>query len=107
MITDAKVQAAVDYLHKSCEEAAQARASRLYIEAFLKSKKSELMMQSKAKSGIDREAEAYAHPDYLQLLRGMEAAIEIDELHRFKRAAAETLIMAYQTQSANQRSVKL
>ena len=107
MISEAMVQKAVDYLHSSCEEAAQARANRMYIESFLKTKRSELMVKSFLKSAIDREAEALSHPDYIELLHGMQAAIEFDELHRNKRQAAQIMIEAWQTMSANARAVKL
>lgn len=107
MISEAKVQSAIDYLHKSCDEAAEARANRAYIEAFLKSKRALLMKESDAKSAVDREAEALSHPDYLELLKGYQAAVEFDERFRHKRDAAETIILAWQTASANARAVKL
>lgn len=107
MVTDDEVERAVEYLHKSSVGAAQARANRLHIEAYFKSKRSELMVKSSAKSAIDREAEALSHPDYLELLAGYKVAVEQDETHRNKRDAAQAFVATYQTQSANQRSVKL
>lgn len=107
MIDEARVEAAVDYLRSSDKEAAQARANRGYLEQFLKSKKAMLMKASNAKTASEREAEALANPEYIEVLEGYRSSIETDELYRFRRDAAKATIDAWQTQSANQRAVRL
>jgi hypothetical protein len=54
-----------------------------------------------------QEREAYASDEYTKHLRALQMAIEIDEKHKFMRVAAEAKINAWQTMSANYRSIKL
>ena len=74
--------AAVDYILKNREAYAQAKAQRVYLEEFRKSKKA-LMMKDALTRGIEaanaQEREAYAHPEYIALLEGLAAAIEKEE----------------------------
>ena len=107
MIDDARVEKAVEYLNKSCTPAAQARANHKYLEQFLKTKRALLMKDSNAKTASERESEALSHPDYIEVLEGYRAAVEQDETFRNAREAAKTCIDAWQTQSANQRAVRL
>ncbi len=108
MLTDEKaVEAAVEYLRSSVGEAAQARANRLYLEQFLKSKRAVLMVSAPAGSVAAQEVHALAHPDYLAALDGYKVAVEHDETFRFKREAASARIEAYKTASFMERALKL
>ena len=61
--------AAVDFILKNAPSFAKAKAQRVYLEEFRKSKKALLMKDALAK-GIEaanaQEREAYADPEYLQ-----------------------------------------
>jgi hypothetical protein len=108
VLTDEKsVEAAVEYLRSSVAEAATARANRLQIEQYLKSKRAILMVSAPAGSVASQEVYALAHPDYLATLEGYRSAVEADETFRFKREAAQARIEAFKTASFMERALKL
>ena len=98
-------QSAVDYLLKVAPEYAKAKAERVYIEEFRKSKKAILMQQCSEQSIGAQEREAYAHPDYIKLLAGLQAAVEAEETLRWKMTAAQLRVEVWRTQSANDRNI--
>ena len=79
---------AVDFIIKNAPLYAKAKATRVHLEEFRKSKKA-LLMRDAMLQGIEaanaQEREAYAHPEYVELLHGLAAAIE--EEHRLLVAA--------------------
>lgn len=95
---------AVDYILANAGKFAQAKAQRVYLEEFRKSKKAILMGQSTAKSAVEREQYAYSHEDYLALLGGLKAAVEVEEKLRWDMVAAQARIEIWRTQSANNRT---
>lgn len=95
---------AVDYILANAGKFAQAKAQRVYLEEFRKSKKAILMGQSAAKAATEREQYAYAHEDYLALLGGLKAAVEVEEKLRWDLVAAQARIEIWRTQSANNRT---
>ena len=68
-------QAAVEYMLKTAPRYAKAKAQRLYLEEYRKTKKALLMRESTGKAVADREAYAYSHPDYIELLEGLRVAL--------------------------------
>ena len=95
---------AVDYILANAGKFSAAKAQRVYLEEFRKSKKALLMAQSTAKAAVEREQYAYAHEDYLALLGGLKAAIEVEEKLRWDLIAAQARIEIWRTQSANNRA---
>ena len=77
-------QEAVDYMIRTAPRYAKAKAQRLYLEEYRKTKKALLMRESTGKAVADREAYAYSHPDYIELLDGLRVAIEAEESFRFR-----------------------
>ena len=79
--------AAIDYILKTREAFAQAKAQRVYLEEFRKSKKA-MLMRDALLNGIEaanhQEREAYSNPEYLQLIKGLAAAIETEETLRWQ-----------------------
>jgi hypothetical protein len=64
---------AIEYIIENAPKFAEAKAQRVFIENFLRTKKSLLMKEAMARgidSGVAQEREAYAHPEYEELLRG-------------------------------------
>lgn len=98
-------QVAVDYLLNTAPRYASAKAKRVQLEEFRKSKKAILMQQSNGKTIADREAFAYSHADYIALLDGLESAVEAEELFRWKMKAAELQIEIWRSQQANNRNI--
>lgn len=96
---------AVDYIIANAGKFAAAKAQRVYLEEFRKSKKALLMAQSTAKSAVEREQYAYSHEDYLALLGGLKAAVEVEEKLRWDLVAAQARVEIWRTKSANNRAV--
>ena len=105
MITDEQIEAALDYLRDSVETAAQAKANKVYLSEYRKTKKAELMNLSNESSEAAKERFAYAHAEYAEFLVGLRAAIYEDAKHDFLRAAANAKIEAWRTQQANERTM--
>lgn len=95
---------AVDYIIENAGKFAAAKADRVYLEEFRKSKKALLMGQSTAKSAVEREQYAYAHEGYLALLGALKAAVEVEEKLRWDLIAAQARVEIWRTQSANNRA---
>ena len=108
MLTDEKtVEAAVEFLRSSVTDAAQARANRLHLEQYIKTRKAQLMVQAPGGSVAAQEVYALASQQYVEVLEGYKAAVEADETFRFRREAAQARIEAYKTASFMERALKL
>jgi len=99
---------AVDYLYTHGRKFAEARAHRVYLEEFRKSQKSMLMIKAKAegkaKSEVAAETLAYADPSYLEVLKGLEAAVEAEETYRWGLISAQARIDVWRSQEASNRA---
>lgn len=94
---------AVDFILKHAGEFAKAKAQRAYLEEFRKSKKALLMNQCDEKAVNAREQYAYAHKEYIDLLAGYQAAIEVEETMKWTLEAARLRVEIWRTKSANNR----
>jgi len=104
MSEDRDPHKAVDHILRNAEKFAKAKAERTYIEQFRKSKKSILMKQSMETTIGGQEREAYAHPEYVLLLDGLKAAVEIEEKLKWDITAAELRVEIWRTEQANNRA---
>ena len=95
---------AVDYIINNAPKFAQAKAERIYLEEFRKSKKALLMKASPESSGIAQERDAYAHPEYVQLLDGLKEAVAIEERLKWDLIAAQARVEIWRTEQANARA---
>jgi hypothetical protein len=98
-------QSAVDYLVKVAPEYAKAKAERVYLEEFRKSKKAILMQQHSDKPIGAQEREAYAHPEYIGLLAALKVAVEAEETLRWRMVAAQTRVEVWRSQESSNRMV--
>jgi hypothetical protein len=96
---------AVNFIYTQAPLFAKAKSDRVYLEEFRKTKKSLLMLASGESSAVMREADAYAHPEYQQLLDGLRVAVEQEEALKWQLTAAQARIEIYRTQSANNRTM--
>lgn len=101
-ISDEDVQKALDRL-RSGKFAAKAKADRIYMESYCKSVKASVMKQHLDLPISAQEREAYGSIEYMQQLEAMRTAIELDESYRWQMIAAQAVIEAWRTASANQR----
>ena len=88
---------------------AKAKAERVYIEQFRKSKKALLMRDGTAlrlKTQSEREQYAYAHDDYVQLLKGLKQAIEVEEKCKWALERFKIEFEHWRTTQANERHVR-
>ena len=94
---------AVDYILANGAKFAKAKAERVCLEEFRKSKKALLMAQSGESAVNAREQYAYAHPEYQALLDGFKAAVEVEEELRWDLIAAQARVDIWRTEQANNR----
>lgn len=103
VISDEDVQKALNQLRHKAGDAAKAKATRIYMEEFRKTVKATIMQRHLQMPVSAQEREAYADREYKDHLEAMRLAIEEDELYRWKMIAAQAVIEAWRTVSANQR----
>jgi hypothetical protein len=86
----------------------EAKAQRVYLEEFRRSKKA-LLMKECFHMGIEaanaQEREALADPEYHQLLKGLAAAVEKEETLKWEIEAARLEVEIWRTQQATSRLV--
>jgi hypothetical protein len=83
---------AVDYIRDNGQFYAKAKADRIYMEEYRKSLKAILMKRSMETAVNAQEREAYSHPEYLDLLKGLREAVEAEEKLRWDMVAAQARV---------------
>ena len=85
---------------------AKAKAERVYVEQFRKSKKAILMRSEEAmslKTQSEREQYAYSHPEYVELISGLREAVEIEEKCKWALEKFKVEFEHWRTTQANDR----
>ncbi len=95
---------AVDFLLANAGKYAKAKAERVHIEEYRKSKKALLMAECPEKAANAREQYAYSHPEYIALLDGVIAAVEVEEQLRWPQIAAQLRVEIWRSQEASNRA---
>ena len=95
---------AIDYIIASAGKFAKAKADRVFIEEFRKSKKALLMAESDESAANAREQYAYAHPDYIELIKGLREAVEIEETLKWSLTAAQLRVDVWRSEEASNRN---
>ena len=99
----------VEFLLKNAGKYAQAKAERIYLDEFRRSKRA-LLMQEAELHGYDtsasQERQAYSHPEYIQLLVGLKDAVEVEEKLRWQLIAAQMKIDIWRSQEASNRQLE-
>jgi hypothetical protein len=93
---------AIKYIMENAPLYAQAKANRVFIENYLGTVKSRLMLEEDGTLG-HKDAYAKAHPDYVLQLEGLKAATEEEERLRYMLAAAQARIEVWKTQEYTKR----
>ena len=97
----------IDKMAKAIPKYARAKAERVYIEQFRKSKKAILMRSAlDFKTQSEREQYAYAHPEYIKLLTGLRAAVEVEEKCKWALERFKVEFEHWRTLQANERYIK-
>ena len=101
------IEKAINFYRDKAKEYSIAMSQREYLREFRKSKKAMLMIQAE-KGGITavskQEVFAYAHPEYIQLLDGIKAAVEQEAYLRHITTAAKLRIEVWRSQEATKRT---
>ena len=98
-------QKAVDFIITHAPIYAKAKAERVYLEEFRKSKKALLIQQAPPGTVSDREAYAYAHAEYIELLEALKAAVEAEETARWGMVAAQARVEVWRSTEASNRNM--
>jgi len=98
-------QKAVDFIRDNAPAYAKAKAERAYLDQFRKSKKSLLMLASDKKTVAEREADAYADDEYIELLNAYRDSVEEEERLKWQMIAEQARVEIWRTNSANNRMI--
>jgi alpha/beta superfamily hydrolase len=104
MLRTEDAEKAVDWLRDHAQDIGQARAERLYLEAWVKTKRAECMQKHATLPVSAQEREALTDPTYLAALQAYKEAVERDETLRFMATAAEAKIECWRTQESTRRA---
>ena len=103
-----EINDAVDYLYTHGRKYAEAKSHRVYLEEYRKSQKAMLMKAAlsdgRAKSAVVAEIEAYADSAYIEVLKGLEAAVELEETYRWGLISAQARIDVWRSTEASNRA---
>jgi hypothetical protein len=94
---------AIQFLIDTAPLYSRAKASRMYLDEFRKSRKAQLMAQAGTEVLGKQETFAYAHPEYIQILEGIREAVETEERYRWLMTAAQARIEVWRTEQYSAR----
>lgn len=94
---------AIEYIFKHGKRYAKAKAERIYLEEYRKSLKAILMKKSIESAVNAQEREAYSDPEYVELLKGLKEAVEVEEEIRWGLVAAQARIEVWRSMEATNR----
>ncbi|WP_430229317.1 hypothetical protein [Paraburkholderia tropica] len=101
-----RIFAALDFIRDNASAYAKAKADRVFLEEFRKTKKALLMQVAERaghKSAVAQEREAYAAEDYAAHLQALSAAVEEEERLRWLMVAAQARIEAWRSLESSRR----
>lgn len=93
---------AIGYIIEHAPKFAEAKGERVFIENYLRTVKSRLMQDEAGTLG-NKEAYAYAHPDYELQLKALKEATKNEEHLKFMLLAAQARIEVWKTQEYSKR----
>jgi hypothetical protein len=94
---------AIQFLIDTAPLYAKAKADRMFLEEFRKSRKAQLASQAKTEVLGKQETFAYAHADYIEILEGIREAVEREERFRWLMTAAQARIEVWRTEQYSAR----
>ena len=101
-----KPEEAAQVIREKAPAYGEAKAQRVYLEEYRKTKKAMLMKEA-LKLGVEaanaQEREAYADPAYHQVLKGLAVAIEAEETLKWEMESARLDIEIFRTREATNR----
>ena len=101
---DNNPELAIEYIFKHGKRYAKAKAERIYLEEYRKSLKAIIMKRSLENAVNAQEREAYSDPEYVELLKGLRDAVEVEEEIRWGLVAAQARIEVWRSMEATNRA---
>ena len=96
---------AIDFIIKNSGSYAKAKANVVYLEQFRKTQKAICFQSSLRSTMAEKEADAYANPQYIAVLDGLREAVEEAERLRWMLVAAQSRIDIWRSQEASNRGI--
>ena len=93
---------ALAYIQANAQKFGEAKATRVYIENYLKTVKANLMAEEAGTLGA-KEIYAYSHPDYKTQLDALRVAVEQEEALKYMLEAAKLKVEVWKTHQFNNR----
>ena len=88
---------AIQFIVDTAPLYAKAKSDRIFLEEFRKSKHAQLKSLAKTEVLGKQDTFAYAHPEYVEILEGIRAAVEIEERYRWLMTAAQAKVECWRT----------
>lgn len=106
-MNDIDPEKALDYMRDNAPKLAKAKADRIYLEQFRKTQKALLFQQAPTdcKTIQSREAWAYSHDDYIEVIEGLREAVEVEEEIRWRMVAANLKVDVWRSMESSNRRV--
>ena len=101
---DNNPELAIEYIFKHGKRYAKAKAERIYLEEYRKSLKAIIMKRSLENAVNAQEREAYSDPEYVELLKSLRYAVEVEEEIRWGLVAAQARIEVWRSMEATNRA---
>lgn len=98
-------QACLRRMWIGASDLAQAKANRVHCEEYRKTLKALLMRRSGAKSAVEQERDAYAHPEYAAHLEGLKAAVEAEEMRRWRMVTDQLAVEVWRSLESSARGM--
>jgi len=94
---------AIQFLVDTSPLYAKAKADRMFLEEFRKSKHAQLKSLAGTEVLGKQDTFAYAHPEYIEILEGIRQAVEREERFRWLMTAAQARIECWRTEQYSAR----
>ena len=107
-ITDADLFRVLEWLQEHGKAAAQANADRVYLEKHLEHIRAKIAIEciEAGDSAAASDMKAKASEAYKTALEGLKVAVASDSYYRWQKTRCDALVSAWQTLSANKRSLE-
>ena len=94
---------AIQYIIDTAPLYAKAKADRIYLEEYKKSKHAQLKSLAGTEVLGKQDTFAYAHQDYISIIEGIKQAVELEEKYRWLMTAAQARIECWRTEQYSAR----
>ena len=88
---------AIQFIVDTAPLYAKAKSDRMFLEEFKRSKHAQLKSLAKTEVLGKQDTFAYAHPEYVEILEGIRAAVDIEERYRWLMTAAQAKVECWRT----------